>query len=350
MSVRRMRSTDQMNNHSRRRKPARDSCSTSPCIWRPLRPRPSATSRYLDGGPHEGEADSFAPALTSVNADDDFGVSEPNHVAVGQLPFLHRGVVHGRAVGGVEVGQQRHLAVPADLEVPSGHPGVGQPELCVLAAADHVRALAELIGPTAAVVELQGDRGLTWCTPVFRLAPVTTAGIPALAVLVLAGLRGTVSAACRGVIPRVVLLAVVRAAVRPTGVALLLIVPIAGPRFGPAVTGLLVAAGGRPRGPAVVAVVAVTRLATAVAAGALPIRLVVTTGAVSGRRALLVRRRRVSALVRVAALIGWIGAARLVAACRPRVVLWTAVAVVVILVGRPPLSLAAAVARIVGHQ
>src|SRR5271165_3106838 len=321
MSVRRMRSTDQMNNHNRRRKPARDSCSTSPCIWCPLRPRPSATSRYLDGGRHEGEADSFAPALTSVNADDDFGVSEPNHVAVGQLPFLHRGVVHGRAVGGVEVGQQRHLAVPADLQVPSGHPGVGQPELCVLAAADHVRALAELIGPTAAVVELQGDRGLTWCTPVFRLAPVTTAGIPALAVLVLAGLRGTVSAACRGVIPRVVLLAVVRAAVRLTGVALLLIVPIAGPRFGPAVTGLLVAAGGRPRGPAVVAVVAVTRLATAVAA-----------------------------LVRVAALIGWIGAARLVAACRPRVVLWTAVVVVVILVGRPPLSLAAAVARIVGHQ
>ena len=49
------------------------------------------------------------------------------------------------------------LAVPADLQVPTRHPGVGQPELRVLAAADHVGALAQLVGAAAAVIELQRD-------------------------------------------------------------------------------------------------------------------------------------------------------------------------------------------------
>src|ERR1700754_1928647 len=96
-------------------------------------------------------------AQRSVNADDDLGVTEPDHVAVGQLPLLYWRVVHGGAVGGIEVGQQRDLAVPADLEVPAGHPRVRQPELCVLAASDHVGALTQLVSTATAIVELQGD-------------------------------------------------------------------------------------------------------------------------------------------------------------------------------------------------
>src|SRR5690625_2645225 len=43
--------------------------------------------------------------------------------------------------------------------MPARHPGVGQTELGVLAAADHVGALPQLVGAAAAVVELQGDGG-----------------------------------------------------------------------------------------------------------------------------------------------------------------------------------------------
>ena len=86
-------------------------------------------------------------------------VPQPDDVAVGQLPLLHRRVVDGGAVGGVEVGEQCHLAVPPDLQVPTRHPGVRQPELGVLPSADDVGAVTQLVGPSTAVVELQGDRG-----------------------------------------------------------------------------------------------------------------------------------------------------------------------------------------------
>ena len=99
--------------------------------------------------------------MASVDADDDLGVAQADHVAVGQLPLLHRRVVHRGAVGGVEVGEQCDVAVPADLQVPPRDAGVGQPELGILAAADHVRALAQLVGAAAAVVELQGHRAGT---------------------------------------------------------------------------------------------------------------------------------------------------------------------------------------------
>src|ERR1700753_4092431 len=122
MSVRRIRSTDQMNNHSNIKKPARVSCSTSPCIWRPLRPGAAsltcpdvATSRYWEGGRR-------GVKLTrrrddSMNVDDDLRVPQPDHVAVGQLPLLHGRVVDGGAVGGVQVGEQRDVAVPPNLQV-----------------------------------------------------------------------------------------------------------------------------------------------------------------------------------------------------------------------------------------
>src|SRR6185437_4996891 len=126
MSVRRIRSTDQMNTQRSIKNPARVSCSTNPCIWRPFRPSvvspapvtpsTSATSRYLDGGRHGAKHGSVKPG-DLVDSDDDFRVAQTDDVAVGQLPLLDRCVVHGGAVGGVQVRQQRDLSIPADLQM-----------------------------------------------------------------------------------------------------------------------------------------------------------------------------------------------------------------------------------------
>ena len=128
----------------------------------------------------------------SVHADDDLGMPEADDVSVGQLPLLHRGVVHGGAVGGVEVRQQRGLAVPPDLEVATRDTGVGQPELCVLPAADDVGALPQLVGAATAVVELERDVGVAR-RPVVVLA-VAAGSVATLAVLVLAGLGSAIPA------------------------------------------------------------------------------------------------------------------------------------------------------------
>src|SRR6202021_20379 len=110
MSVRRMRSTDQMNNHNSIKKPARVSCSTSPCIRRPLRPSAAcltcpdiATSRYLDGGRRGVKPMPSRPA-GSVDVDDDLRGAQPDHIALGHLHTLKRRLVDGGAVGGIEVG------------------------------------------------------------------------------------------------------------------------------------------------------------------------------------------------------------------------------------------------------
>src|ERR1700712_2014456 len=92
----------------------------------------------------------------SVNADDDLGMAQTDGVAVGQLPLLNGSVVDRGAVGGVQVGQQRDLAVPTDLQVPPRDAGVRETELRVLAASDDVGALTKLVGAAAAVVELEG--------------------------------------------------------------------------------------------------------------------------------------------------------------------------------------------------
>src|ERR1700759_4547041 len=155
MSVRKILNTDQMNSHSSIKKPARVSCSTSPCIWRPLRPGAArsgcpdiATSRYLDGGRCGLKLDASRPT-GSMDVDDDLRVAQPDHVTVCQLPLLDRRVVDGGAVGGVEIRQQRDVAVPTNLQVAARHTGVRQPELGVLAATDDVGAVAQLVGGRA---------------------------------------------------------------------------------------------------------------------------------------------------------------------------------------------------------
>src|SRR5262245_4114062 len=294
----------------------------------------SATSRYLDGDRREGEAPASSGQIRaecSVNADDDLGVAEPDHVAVGQLPLLHRCVVHRGAVRGIEVGQQRDLAVPADLEMPAGHARVRQPELCVLAPSDHVGALTQLVGTAAAVVELQGDgRGAgrvaaVGVAPAIALPGGLTVVVPAARGLAVAGFG--VSGACRGLaVAAVVLLgaiALVLTAVRlPAIAALIGVAPLVwvAALVGVARTRLLatVATVFGTAGCGLTAVVvpaacglAVTLLSTlrrAVAAGRLPVTVVriAATGrwAVAGRRTLLIRRRRVAPLVGVAALVG----------------------------------------------
>src|ERR1700758_3818677 len=200
MSVRKILNTDQMNSHNSIKKPARVSCSTSPCIWRPLRPGAArsgcpdiATSRYLDGGRCGLKLGASRPT-GSMDVDDDLRVAQPDDVAVCQLPLLHRRVVDGGAVGGVEVRQQRDVTVPPDLQVSARHTGVRQPELGVLAAADDVGTFAQLVGAPTAVVELQGDRGPRRRVAALAVAAVA-AGLRGLAVVVVATRRLGVSAA-----------------------------------------------------------------------------------------------------------------------------------------------------------
>src|ERR1700761_3342469 len=202
MSVRRILNTDQMNSHNSIKKPARVSCSTSPCIWRPLRPGAArfgcpniATSRYLDGGRCGLKLDAPRPT-GSMDVHDDLRVAQPDHVTVCQLPLLHRRVVDGGAVGGVEIRQQRDVTVPPDLQVAARHTGVRQPELGVLAAADDVGAVAQLIGAPAAVVELQGDRGPGGrVTTLLPVAAAVAAGLGGLTIVIVAPRRFAVSAA-----------------------------------------------------------------------------------------------------------------------------------------------------------
>src|ERR1700733_12223257 len=161
----------------------------------------------------------------SMDVDDDLRVPQPDHITVGQLPLLHRRVVDGGAVGGVEVGEQRHLAIPTNLQVATRHTGVRQPELRVLATADDVGAFAQLVGAPASVVELQGDRGARRRVAALAVA----AGFCGLAVVVVMSGLG-VAAAGGGVClaggltvtPVIGLLTVVRPTVsRSAGVALL---------------------------------------------------------------------------------------------------------------------------------
>src|SRR5271166_4635907 len=246
-----------------------------------------------------------------MDVDDDLRVAQPDHVTVGQLPLLHGRVVDGGAVGGVEVRQQRDVAVPADLQMAARHTGVRQPELGVLAAADDVGAFAQLVGAPTAVVELQGDRGPgRWVAALAVVA--VAAGLRGLAVVVVATRRLGVSAA-RGAVGRsgsvtvtavVGLLAILLAAVsRPTGIALVVaatllgvaatLLGVAAPLFGVAaplfgVAALFVAG----RSAAVVGVLAVA-LATGLAVAALAVAGVITLAAA-----------RTLFVLRVAALFG----------------------------------------------
>src|SRR5246127_776562 len=212
MSVRNIRKTDQMNTHSNIKNPARVSCSTNPCIWRPFRPgaappapvtpSTSATSRYL-GGRRRGRSTAALSRMRSVNANDDLRVAQADHVAVGQLELLDRCVIDGGAVGRVEVGEERELPIPADLQVTARHTGVRQPELRILPAPHDVGALAQLVSPAAAVVKLQGDRGPRGPIAALAVVAVTRAGLlgvvgPLVFVVTVDGFGG-VPAALRGV-------------------------------------------------------------------------------------------------------------------------------------------------------
>src|SRR4051794_19292646 len=53
---------------------------------------------------------------------DEHGVTQPNDVAVLQLPALRAVPVHRRAVGRAQIVQNGALAVEADVDVPAGHP------------------------------------------------------------------------------------------------------------------------------------------------------------------------------------------------------------------------------------
>lgn len=80
---------------------------------------------------------------------------DADDVAIGELPGLHGRSVDGAAVGGAEVVHHGNLAIEVDVDMPSGNGGVRQPEGRVLAAADDVRTVQQLVGAVGAVVHPQ---------------------------------------------------------------------------------------------------------------------------------------------------------------------------------------------------
>ena len=222
--------------------------------------------------------------------------------------------------------------------MPARHPGVGQPELGVLAAADHVGALPQLVGAAAAVVELQGDTG------------------PGGLEIGLRRRRRVTAVAGRAGLPIVVIRGGRRGGCGRRWVTTLLVAAVVGltvirPAVTAAVAGLLVALVrvGRP-GRLIAA--AVARGAVAGCRRALLVALapalVVARGAVAGRRrALLVALAPALVVTGRVPLFGRIRGTRGLLSCGTRVVLRTAVLIVVVLVAGPSGS---AVARVVGHR
>src|SRR5271163_1432343 len=247
-----------------------------------------------------------------MDVDDDLRVAQPDHVTVCQLPLLHRRVVDGGAVSGVEIRQQRDVAVPTDLQVAARHTGVRQPELGVLAATDDVGAVAQLVGAPAAVVELQGDRGPRGRVAALPVAAAVAAALGGLTILVVTPRRLAVPAAvCRS--GRLAVTAVVGLlAIVLTPVALVVAATLLGvgcPLVGCGIAALMVG-----RSAAIVGVLAVT-LATGLAGAALAVAGVVTLAAAitAGRPLFILRVAALvgvsPALVRVAAALVGIAAA-----------------------------------------
>src|SRR5271166_3683200 len=294
--------------------------------------------------------------------------------------------------------------------MPTRDAGVGQTELGVLPAADDVRALAQLVGPAAAVIELQGDRRSSGrVAALLPVVAVATAGLLAVATtglsVVVVVCRGfgvpgggsgvsaarAVSAGRRGfgvlgvVAGAVVLSGIAGAALLVARLLVAALLGVTGPlfRLGPGARrgrrglGGITALVSRSRTAAVIGVTAIPGLGTGrrlPVATALSIALVVALVAIPagrtgrGRRTLFVGLL-VATLVWVTALVGGPGrlvcllvrvgalfrriSARILSALRTwgtaRILLRTAVAVVVVLVPPLPLPLTA-VAWIVSHR
>src|SRR5882757_9919131 len=155
MSDRTTRSAASTNNQSRARNPALVSCNTSTgtCCVR------SAHRLGRPGKP--GRAPWWArPTVNQVGcsalaAEHQRRVADADHVAVRELPSLHRLAVHRCPVCRTEISEHGTLQVPGDFQVPARHARVRQPEIGVLAPADDVAALLELVVPVRAVIKLQ---------------------------------------------------------------------------------------------------------------------------------------------------------------------------------------------------
>src|SRR4051794_40023010 len=90
---------------------------------------------------------------SAVGPEDETGLPHLYHIAVDELPTLYRGAVDGSAVGGPEIGESGRPSVPGDLQMPSRHARIGQPELGVMAAAHHHGALGELVVAVGPIVQ-----------------------------------------------------------------------------------------------------------------------------------------------------------------------------------------------------
>lgn len=92
-----------------------------------------------------------------VEADGDLRVSDPDHVAVGELPVLDRPAVDRGAVGRAEIGEKRFAAIESDVGVLARHARVGEAERGILPASQQVGAPLEPERAPGTVLEVQAD-------------------------------------------------------------------------------------------------------------------------------------------------------------------------------------------------
>src|ERR1700712_53064 len=95
------------------------------------------------------------PVGLPVEPEDDGGMTDPDDIAVGELPGLNGGTVDRRPVGGSQIVHDRDLAVEVDVDVSARYRGVRSAERCILAATDDVGPALQLICPVGAVVDTQ---------------------------------------------------------------------------------------------------------------------------------------------------------------------------------------------------
>src|SRR3954447_5822896 len=138
-SARTTRKAAKMNSHNSSRKPKRKICRTISAVMPPPRRWPAV--------PPSSARASSRPVLPV----DQHRVADADDVAVRQRLTTDPPAVDQRAVGRPQVLGDRGAVLEDDVHVLAAHPCVGQPDVGLGAAADHVAAVGQRVPRTGAV-------------------------------------------------------------------------------------------------------------------------------------------------------------------------------------------------------
>src|SRR5215213_6078368 len=139
-SARTTRNAAKMNSHRSSRKPKRKICRTISAVTGPSPPLASPSS----GGPSQAASRAVLPV-------DQYRVPDADDVAVHERLAADAPPVDEGAVGGAEILDGGGAAVEDDVHVLAADPGVGQPDVGLGAAADHVAPGGQLVSRARAV-------------------------------------------------------------------------------------------------------------------------------------------------------------------------------------------------------